>query len=81
MGAPPAIDGIEIAFSFSRRVVSWISWKVGSLSLLGSTGLGNPLMIFSTISALLGAMLVLYCVCEGLRLLYGDNVKEINLYR
>jgi hypothetical protein len=72
---PPAIDGIEIAFAFSRRVVTWISSKVVSLSILGRTGLGNPLMISSTVRALLCAMLVLYCVCEGHMLLDGDNVK------
>jgi hypothetical protein len=76
---PPVIDGIEMEFAFSRRVVTWMSSKVGSLYILGSISLVKPLMIYSTVSVLLGAMLVLYCVYEVRRLLDGDNVKEINL--
>jgi hypothetical protein len=55
-----------------------MSSKVGLLSILGRTGLGKLLMISSTVSALLGAMDVLVCACEGRGLLDGDNVKEIN---
>jgi hypothetical protein len=33
-------------------------------------------MIYSTVSALLGTMVVLLFVCEGRGLLYGNNVKE-----
>jgi hypothetical protein len=76
---PPAMDGTEMAFAFSRRIVTLMSSKVGPLYILGRTGLGKPLMIASTVSALLGAMLVLLCVYEGRGLLDGDNVKEINL--
>jgi hypothetical protein len=78
--APPhTMDGTEMAFEFSRRVVAWMSSKVGLFYILGRTGLGKTLIIYSTISALLGAMLVLLCVCEGCGLLDGDNAKEINL--
>jgi hypothetical protein len=76
---PTAMDGPEMAFTFSRRVVTWMSSQVGSLSILGRTGLGKLLMISSTVSALLGAMLVLLRVCEGLSLLDGENVKHISL--
>jgi hypothetical protein len=72
---PPAVDGTEMAFAFSRRVITLMSSKVGSLSILGRTGLGKSLMISSTVSALRGAMLALLCVCEGRGLLDGDNVK------
>jgi hypothetical protein len=75
---PPAIDVTEMAFTFSRRVVTWMSSKVGSLYILGRTGFGKLLMISSTASALLGAMLIVLCVYEGRGLLDGDNVKEIN---
>jgi hypothetical protein len=67
-----------MAFAFSRRVVTWMSSKVGSLSILGRTGLGKPLMIYPNVSALLGSMLVLLCVCEGHGLPDGDYVKELN---
>jgi hypothetical protein len=77
--APPsAIEGMEIALAFNRRVVILMSSKVGSLSILGRTGLGNLLMIYSTVRALLGAMLNLFCVCEGRWLLGDDRLKEIN---
>jgi hypothetical protein len=75
----PALDGTEMTFTFSIRVVIWMSSKVGSWSILGKTGLGKPLMIYSTVSALLGTMFVLLCVCEGRGLLDGDNMKEISL--
>jgi hypothetical protein len=74
---PPAIDGTEVAFEFSRRVLTWMYSKAGSLSILGRAGLGKPLMISSTVSALLGAMVVLVCVCEG-RGILDNKVKEIN---
>jgi hypothetical protein len=57
-----------------------MSSKVYLLSMLGSTGLGMPLIISSTLSVLLGAMFVMLCVCEGRGLLDGDNMKDINLY-
>jgi hypothetical protein len=69
---------MEMALAFNRRVVILISLKVGSLSIFGRMGLGNPLMISSTIRALLGAILVLCCVYEGRWLLDGKNGKEIN---
>jgi hypothetical protein len=58
----PAMDGTEMAFAFSRRVVTWMSSKVCSFSILGRKRLVEPLMISSTIIALLGAMLVLFYV-------------------
>jgi hypothetical protein len=39
----------------------------------------SSVRINSTVSALLGAMLVVLCVWEGRGLLDGDNMKEINL--
>jgi hypothetical protein len=78
MGASTAMERTEMSFAFSRRVFTWMLSKVGLLSILGSKGLGKLLMIYSTVSALLGAMLLLLCVCEGRGLLDGDNVKAFN---
>jgi hypothetical protein len=43
-------------------------------------GLVNLFMIYSTVRALLVAMLLLFCVYEGHWRLGGKNGKEINLY-
>jgi hypothetical protein len=47
------------------------------LSILGRTGLGKPLMISSTVCALLGDMVVLLFVCEGRGLLDGNTDKKL----
>jgi hypothetical protein len=53
--------------------------NVGSWSIFRRIGLGNPLMIYSTVRALLGAMLLLFWVYEGRWLLDSKNRREINL--
>jgi hypothetical protein len=70
---PPAIDGMEMALSFNRRVVTLMPSKVGSWSIFGRIGFGNPLMIYSIVRALLGAILLLFCAYEGLWLLGSKN--------
>jgi hypothetical protein len=39
--------------------------------------MGKPLMISSTVCALIGDMVVLLFVCEGLGLLDGNTVKKL----
>jgi hypothetical protein len=71
---PPSMEETEIEFAFSRRVVTQMSSKVGLLSFLGRKGLGKPVMISATVSALLGAMVVVLFVCEGRGILDGNKV-------
>jgi hypothetical protein len=57
--------------------VTWMSSNVGSWSIFGRTGFGKPLMISSTVSALIDAMVVVLFVCEGRRLLDDDKGKKL----
>jgi hypothetical protein len=66
-----------MAFALRRGVVTLMSSNVGSWSIFGRTGLRKTLMISSTVSALICAMVVVVFVCEGRELLDGNKVIKL----